>query len=90
MLFSQQTYVQRREELRRLVGTGLILLPGNNDSPMNYPANAYKFRQDSTFLYFTGQHRDGLALVMDADTGREVLIGDEIDIDDIVWYGSVT
>ena len=64
MLFSQQTYVQRREELRRLVGTGLILLPGNNDSPMNYPANAYKFRQDSTFLYFTGQHRDGLALVM--------------------------
>ncbi len=90
MLFSQQTYVQRREELRRLVGTGLILLPGNNDSPMNYPANAYKFRQDSTFLYFTGQHRDGLALVIDADTGREVLIGDEIDIDDIVWYGSVT
>lgn len=90
MLFSQQTYVQRREELRRLVGTGLILLPGNNDSPMNYPANAYKFRQDSSFLYFTGQHRDGLALVMDADTGREILIGDEIDIDDIVWYGSVT
>lgn len=90
MLFPKQTYIERRQRLRELVGSGLILLPGNNDSPMNYPANAYKFRQDSTFLYFYGQHRDGLAGVIDADTGREILVGDEIDIDDIVWYGSVT
>lgn len=90
MLFSQQTYIQRRQELRNLVGDGIILLLGNNDSPMNYPANAYKFRQDSTFLYFTGQHRDGLALVIDCNTGEETFVGDEIDIDDIVWYGSVT
>lgn len=90
MLFPRQTYAERRRRLRELVGSGLILLMGNNDSPMNYPANAYKFRQDSTFLYFFGQHRDGLAGVMDADTGREILVGDEIDIDDIVWYGSVT
>lgn len=90
MLFPKQTYIERRQRLRELVGSGLILLPGNNDSPMNYPANAYKFRQDSSFLYFYGQHRDGLAGVIDADTGREILVGDEIDIDDIVWYGSVT
>ena len=90
MLFTQETYVQRRRALREMVGTGVILLLGNNDSPMNYPANAYKFRQDSSFLYFTGQHRDGLALVIDCETGVETFVGDEIDIDDIVWYGSVT
>lgn len=90
MLFPQSTYIQRRSELRELVGSGLIVLLGNNDSPMNYPANAYKFRQDSSFLYFTGQHRDGLALVIDCESGRETLVGDEIDIDDIVWYGGVT
>lgn len=90
MLFSKETYVNRRAELRRLVGNGLIVIFGNNDSPMNYPANAYKFRQDSNFLYFFGHHRDGLVGVIDADSGEEVLFGNEIDIDDIVWYGSVT
>lgn len=90
MLFSKSTYTERRNALRSLVGNGLILLFGNNDSPMNYPANTYKFRQDSSFLYFYGQHRDGLVGVIDADSGCETLIGDEIDIDDIVWYGSVT
>lgn len=90
MLFSKETYIQRRRQLRELVGKGLIVLFGNNDSPMNYPANAYKFRQDSAFLYFFGQHRDGLVGIIDAESGEEVLIGNEIDIDDIVWYGSVT
>lgn len=90
MLFNQETYKNRRQNLTTLVGDGLIVLFGNNDSPMNYPANAYKFRQDSSFLYFTGQHRDGLALTIDCATGEETLFGNEIDIDDIVWYGSVT
>ena len=89
MLFSRQTYVERRKQLRELVGNGLILLFGNNDSPMNYPANTYKFRQDSSFLYFFAQHRDGLVGVIDADSGKETLVGNEIDIDDIIWYGSV-
>ena len=90
MLFQKETYVERRSQLRQLVGSGLILIFGNNEAPMNYPSNTYKFRQDSSFLYFFGQHRDGLVGVIDADSGHEVLIGDEIDIDDIVWYGSVT
>lgn len=90
MLFSKETYVERRRKLRELVGSGLIVLFGNNDSPNNYPSNVYKFRQDSAFLYFFGQHRDGLVGVIDADSGNEVLIGNDIDIDDIVWYGSVT
>lgn len=89
MLFNKQTYVDRRTKLRELVGNGIILLFGNNDSPNNYPANTYKFRQDSAFLYFYGQKRDGLVGVIDADSGKEYLVGNEIDIDDIVWYGSV-
>ena len=90
MLFSKNTYVERRARLRQLVGHGLIVLMCNNESPMNYPSNTYKFRQDSSFLYFFGQHRDGLVGVIDADSGAETLLGDEIDIDDIVWYGEVT
>lgn len=90
MLFSKETYVERRAQLRQMVQHGVIVLFGNNDSPMNYPSNTYKFRQDSSFLYFYGQHRNGLAGIIDADSGEEYLVGDEIDIDDIVWYGSVT
>lgn len=79
----------RRQALSRLVESGLVLLFGNNDSPANYPSNAYKFRQDSAFLYFFGQHRDGLVGVIDVDQHTEILVGNEIDIDDIVWFGSV-
>ena len=67
-MFSKTTYTERRAALRQLVGHGLILIFGNNDSPVNYPANAYKFRQDSSFLYFFGQKRDGLVGVIDADS----------------------
>lgn len=90
MLFSKRTYVERRNELKKLVGSGLIVLFGNNDSPANYPSNTYKFRQDSSFLYYFGLHRNGLVGVIDVDNDREYLVGDEIDIEDIVWYGSVT
>ena len=89
MLFDKQTYMERRRILRERIGNGLILLPGNNESPMNYPANAYKFRQDSTFLYFFGQHREGLCGVIDCNSGEEWLLGDDISLDDIVWFGFV-
>ena len=89
MLFSKETYVQRRAILRQRVESGLILLLGNNDAPMNYPANTYKFRQDSSFLYYFGLHREGLAAVIDADSGEEWLLGDDISLDDIVWFGAV-
>ena len=69
MLFSKETYVERRAQLRQMVQHGVIVLFGNNDSPMNYPSNTYKFRQDSSFLYFYGQHRNGLAGIIDADSG---------------------
>ena len=61
-MFSKETYITRRAELKKLTESGLILIFGNNDSPANYPANTYKFRQDSTFLYFFGWQRDGLEI----------------------------
>ncbi|MCF0195882.1 MAG: aminopeptidase P N-terminal domain-containing protein [Bacteroidaceae bacterium] len=89
MLFDKHTYTTRREILRKQIGSGIILLMGNNESPINYQSNAYKYRQDSTFLYFFGLHRDSLAAVIDADTGEETLFGNDIDMDDIVWFGKV-
>ena len=89
-MFSKDTYIRRRAELKKLVEKGLIVLFGNNDSPANYPANAYSpMRQDSSFLYYFGQHRDGLVGVIDIDNDREMLLGDDIDIEDIVWMGFV-
>ena len=89
-MFSKQTYIQRRNELKKLVRSGVIVLFGNNESPCNFPNNGYyPFRQDSSFLYYFGQQRDGLVGVIDIDEDKETLIGDDIDIEDIVWYGSV-
>lgn len=89
-MFSKETYVSRRTELKRLVKSGVILMFGNNDSPANYPSNSYyPFRQDSSFLYYFGQNRDGLVGVIDVESGEETLVGDDIGIEDIVWYGSV-
>ena len=89
-MFSKETYVNRRAELKKLVKSGIIILFGNNESPANFPANGYyPFRQDSTFLYYFGPKRDGLVGVIDVDNDKELLIGNDIDIDDIVWYGSV-
>lgn len=86
-MFSKETYVNRRATLRTLLNDGIVLLFGNNDSPMNYPSNCYHFRQDSTFLYYFGLKRDGLAAVIDVESGAETLYGNDIDIDDIVWFG---
>ncbi len=87
-MFSKDTYISRRAELKRLVGSGVVILFGNNESPANYPANAYSpMRQDSSFLYYFGQHREGLVGVIDIDSDSEMLLGDDIDVEDIVWMG---
>ncbi|MCR5470130.1 MAG: aminopeptidase P family protein [Prevotella sp.] len=87
-MFNKETYIDRRKELKQLVGEGIIVLFGNNESPANYPANAYApMRQDSTFLYYFGQHRDGLVGVIDIDNDTEIIFGDDIDVEDIVWMG---
>ena len=87
-MFDKNTYIRRRAELKKLVGKGIIVLFGNNESPYNYPSNAYApMRQDSTFLYYFGQHRDGLVGVINIDNDEEWLFGDDIDVEDIVWMG---
>ncbi len=86
-MFHQKIYVERRKELKKKIGSGLILFPGNDESPMNYADNTYHFRQDSTFLYYFGIQHPGLVAVIDIDNDREILFGDDYTIDDIVWMG---
>ena len=87
-MFEKEIYIKRRETLKKLVGNGVIILFGNNESPCNYPANTYApMRQDSSFLYYFGQHREGLVGVIDIDNDEEMLFGDDIDVEDIVWMG---
>ena len=89
-MFDKDTYIRRRAELKKLVQNGVIIFFGNNESPCNFPNNGYyPFRQDSSFLYYFGAQRDGLVGVIDIDNDTETLIGNDIDIDDIVWYGAV-
>ena len=86
-MFSKETYINRRNKLKREAGKGILLFLGNNESPMNYADNTYHFRQDSSFLYFFGLKHPGLAAVLDCESGEETLYGDNFTIDDIVWMG---
>ncbi|MEW6704479.1 MAG: aminopeptidase P family protein [Pseudomonadota bacterium] len=89
-MFAPHVYLQRRQALmQRLAsaGSGLVLLPGHDDSPMNYPDNAYPFRQDSSFLYYAGLAQPGLALLLDLQQGEATLFADDADLDHQVWTG---
>lgn len=70
-----------------MMKSGLALFIGNIDSPMNYPANAYHFRQDSDFLYFFGLDIPGFSGLMDFDSGEDWIFGNDVDMDDIIWMG---
>jgi Xaa-Pro aminopeptidase len=86
-MFDAATYRARRQRLMKNVGSGLILLLGNDEVGMNYAANTYHFRQDSTFLYFFAVDQPGLAAILDVDEGTETLFGDDLTVADIVWTG---
>ena len=86
-MFSAETYKQRRAELARRIGNGLILISGNTLSPFNYPNNTYSFRQDSTFLYYFGLNIPSLMAVIDAESGEAMLFGDDFTVEDIIWTG---
>lgn len=88
-MFSPDTYKSRRAELKKRLGSGVVLLLGNNLVGMNYHDNEYDFRQDSTFLYFFGLAHDGLNAVIDIDNDRDIIFGDELTIDMIVWTGNL-
>jgi Xaa-Pro aminopeptidase len=80
-------YSTRRKLLKNRVGSGLILLLSNDESPMNYRANTYPYRQESSFLYYVGLNSPGLAAVIDIDESRETLFGQDAGIEDIIWMG---
>ncbi|RPJ74581.1 MAG: aminopeptidase P family protein, partial [Acidobacteria bacterium] len=86
-MFAPHVYVDRRNRLQQQFGNGLLLFVGNADAPMNYAANAYHFRQDSSFLYYFGVDDPDLVAVIDVDAGRHVIFGNDFTIDDIVWRG---
>lgn len=86
-MFDSSVYINRRKALREKVGSGLILILGNNEAPVNFPDNTYKFRQDSTFLYFFGHNHPGYAGVIDVESGEDMFFGDDVTMDDIIWMG---
>jgi len=86
-MFISEVYIKRRAELQKKVKSGLALFIGNAEAPMNYPGNTYHFRQDSDFLYFFGIDLPGFAGLMDLDSGKVSIFGNDFDIDDIIWMG---
>ncbi len=87
-MFDKSTYIARRKALRDRVGSGLILLQGNDEVGINCAANTYRQRQDSSFLYYFGLPMSGLNAIIDIDNDTETIFGDELTIDDIVWMGN--
>lgn len=86
-MFSAKTYATRRQTLRTKIGAGVILLPGNTLTPNNYPNNTYYFRQDSSFRYYFGLNVPAIVGVIDADSGEELLFGNDFAVEDIIWTG---
>ena len=87
-MFSKSTYVARRNALREKLDGGLLLFMGNGNVGMNYKDNTYRFRQDSTFLYFFGLDQEDLCAVIDLDEKRDVIFGDELSVEYVVWMGA--
>ena len=93
-MFDANVYVGRRRALLERMASmtpegarGIAVFLGNVDAPANYRGNDYKFRQDSSFLYFWGVDEPWFAAVLDLDSGAECLYGNDVDIDDIIWMG---
>ena len=71
-MFEKSVYVSRRKTLLGLMaGTapegkrGIAAFIGNVDAPAQYRANGYKFRQDSTWLYYFGIAEPRFAAILD-------------------------
>lgn len=87
-MFAKETYVQRRALLKKKLGSGVLLFLGNDECGLNYEDNTFRYRQDSTFLYYFGLSGAGLSAIIDIDADREIIFGDELSIDAIVWMGA--
>ncbi len=89
-MFSKDTYVNRRRLLKSYINQGILFLPGNGQSGMNYKDNWYPFRQDSTFLYYTGINDiPDIFFVIDIENDQEILFGNDPTPEEMVWTGAV-
>ena len=90
-MFKKESYVSRRSALLASMADkgakGIALFIGNAEAAQNYRGNDYKFRQDSSFLYFWGIDAPMFAAILDLESGEPCLYGDDVDIDDIIWMG---
>ena len=90
-MFAKEVYVRRRETLlqkmRESGQSGLILFIGNAEAPAQYRDNCYKWRQDSTWLYYFGLDEPNMAAVLSIDSGNQAIFANDVDIDDIIWMG---
>ena len=87
-MFSKETYTQRRALLKKTLGSGVLLFLGNDECGLNYEDNTFRYRQDSPFLYYFGLSFAGLSATIDIDEDKEIIFGDELTIDHIVWMGT--
>ena len=90
-MFAKEVYVRRRktllEKMREAGQSGIILFVGNAEAPAQYKDNCYKWRQDSSWLYYFGLDEPLMAAILDIDSGAETLFADDVEIDDIIWMG---
>jgi Xaa-Pro aminopeptidase len=86
-LFASSIYQERRNKLSAAFTHGIALFLSNGESPCNYPANTYRYRQDSNFLYFFGLAIPNIVGVIDFERNKSILFGDDFTIDDIIWMG---
>ena len=86
-MFSEEVYKSRRQSLAKQMGSGVLVFPGNSYSAINYKGNCYRFRQDSTFLYYFGVDWPGLTGMVDIDNDSHMIFGDDPTMDDMVWTG---
>ena len=86
-MFSEEVYVNRRNALKAKMNSGVLLFLGTSEAAVNYPGNTYRYRQDSNFNYFFGLTDPDLAAIIDLESGEEIIFGNDVDIDDIIWMG---
>lgn len=94
-MFSKEVYARRRQTLVAKMADsaaegkrGIALFIGNTEAPAQYKDNCYKFRQDSTWLYFFGIDQPLYAAIIDLDNGNETIFANDVEIGDIIWMGS--
>ena len=93
-MFSKEVYARRRQTLVAKMSDsaaegkrGIALFIGNTEAPAQYKDNCYKFRQDSTWLYFFGIDQPLYAAIIDLDNGNETIFANDVEIGDIIWMG---